>query len=177
MAKKQTGSVIIKIILVLFIILSLSLGVAAGCRLLKGKPADQKANSEETVKRNYVVIDENVSLPNVSEEVINSASSHDVKMNSTWTFSDGKAYSKDAFVENPSSNLNSVYFEIKVNGYDENIFTSPVLPVGSHIENITLDKALKAGTYNCTLTYTLLSKDGKDSVGTLQMALKIIVNA
>jgi len=175
-AKKKTGSVIIKIILVLFIILTLSLGVIAGYRLLTSKSASPAA-TEETVKRNYVVIDENVSLPNVSEEVINSASSHDVKMNSTWTFSDGKAYSKDAFVENPSSNLNSVYFEIKVNGYDENIFTSPVLPVGSHIENITLDKALKAGTYNCTLTYTLLSKDGKDSVGTLQMALKIIIGS
>ena len=99
MAKKKTGSVIIKIILILFIILSLSLGVAAGYRLLKGKPADLKANSEETVKRNYVVIDETTSAPNASEEVINSASSHDVKMNSTWTFSDGKAYSKDAFVE------------------------------------------------------------------------------
>ncbi len=176
MAKKQTGSVIIKIILVLFIILTLSLGVIAGYRLLTSKSA-LPAVTEETVKRNYVVLDDTVSLQNVDESKINSASSHDVKMNSTWTFSDGKAYSKDAFVENPSSNLNSVYFEIKVNGYDEPIFTSPVLPVGSHIENITLDKALKAGTYNCTLTYTLLSKDGKDSVGTLQMALKIIVNA
>lgn len=177
MTKKKTGSVIIKIILILFIILSLSLGVIAGYRLLTGKSSDSPSKTEETVKRNYVVVDETVSLSDVSEEAINSASSHDVKMNSTWTFSDGKAYSKDAFVENPSSNLNSVYFDIKVNGYDESIFTSPVLPVGSHIENITLDKALKAGTYNCTLTYTLLSKDGKDSVGTLQMALKIIIQS
>lgn len=177
MAKKKTGSVIIKIIIILFIILLFSLGVIAGYRLLTGKQTVQKANSEEIVKRNYVVIDENVLAQNASEDVINSVSSHDVKMNSTWTFSDGKAYSKDAFVENPSSNLNSVYFDIKVNGYAESIFTSPVLPVGSHIENITLDKALKAGTYNCTLTYTLLSKDGKDSVGTLQMALKIIIGS
>ena len=28
-----------------------------------------------------------------------------------------------------------------------------------------------------TLTYTLLSKDGKDSVGTLQMALKIVIQS
>jgi hypothetical protein len=176
-AKKKTGSVIIKIILILFIILSLSLGVIAGYKLLTGKSSDSHSKTEETVKRNYVVIDETVSLSDVSEAAVNSASSHDVKMNSAWTFSDGKAYSKDAFVENPSSNINSVYFDIKVNGYAESIFTSPVLPVGSHIENITLDKALKAGTYNCTLTYTLLSKDGKDSVGTLQMALKIIVQS
>ena len=177
MAKRKKGSVIVKIILAIFIILSLSLGVIAGYKLLTGELSESSSKTEKTVKRNYVVIDETVSLSDVSEVAINSASSHDVKMNSTWTFSDGKAYSKDAFVENPSSNINTVYFDVKVNGYAESIFTSPVLPVGSHIENITLDKALKAGTYNCTLTYTLLSKDGKESVGTLQMALKIIIQS
>jgi len=175
--QRRSGSAVLKLILILLIFATLGLGIYAGFNLLSKGSRSVTSNTEEKVKRNYVVLDETVSLQNVDESKINSASSHDVKMNSTWTFSDGKAYSKDAFVENPSSNLNSVYFEIKVNGYDENIFTSPVLPVGSHIENITLDKALKAGTYNCTLTYTLLSKDGKDSVGTLQMALKIIVNA
>ena len=126
-------------------------------------------NSEEKVKRNYVVLADPDALPSADEKSVNSATSHDVKMNSTWTFSDGQAYSRDAFVENPSS--------ITVNGIKEPILTSPVLPVGSHLENITLDKALKAGTYNCTLTYTLLSMDGKESVGTLQMALKIIIQS
>ena len=64
---------------------------------------------------------------------------------------------------------------MKINGYSEPVYTSPVLPVGSHIENISLDKELKAGTYKAVLTYTLLSKDETDSVGTLQMAVKIIV--
>ena len=177
--KKQngSGSAVLKFFLILLIFATLGLGVYAGFNLLSAGTSSVSQKTEEKVKRNYVVIDEAVSLSDVSEAAINSASSHDVKMNSTWTFSDGRAYSKDAFVENPSSNINSVYFDIKVNGYAESIFTSPVLPVGSHIENITLDKALKAGTYNCTLTYTLLSKDGKDSVGTLQMALKIIIGS
>ncbi len=170
---KKTGSVIAKILLVLFIILILGFGCYAGLKLFTGEKGDDIADN--TIKRNYVVLSDADAVPPVSEEEVNSASSYDVKMNSEWTFDNGRAYSKDAFVENPLSNLNSVYFDVKVNGYEEPVFTSPILPVGSHIENITLDKALKAGEYNCTLTYHLLSMDGKDSVGTLQMALKITV--
>jgi hypothetical protein len=171
----KAGSVIVKILLAVFIIIILGLGCYAGFRLFSGEKSSD--STENAVKRNYVVLADAAAIPSVDEEAVNSASSYDVKMNSEWTFANGSAYSEDAFVENPSTNLNSVYFDIKVNGYEEPVFTSPVLPVGSHIENITLDKALKAGTYKCTLIYLLLSMDGKDSVGTLQMALKIIIQS
>jgi hypothetical protein len=174
--KKKTGLSVLKIFLIILSIATLGLGVYAGFSLFS-KGSEAVSGPEEKVKRNYVVLADSSIRPSADEAAVNSATSHDVKMNSTWTFSDGKAYSRDAFVENPSSNLNSVYFEITVSGYKEPIMTSPVLPVGSHLENITLDKALKAGTYNCTLTYTLLSMDGKESVGTLQMALKIIIQS
>jgi len=169
----KAGSVIVKILLGVFIIIILGFGCYAGFRLFAGEKGQNPA--EKDVKRNYVVLADADAVQPVDEVEVNSASSFDVKMNSEWSFADGSAYSEDAFVENPSSNLNSVYFDVKVNGYDEPVFTSPVLPVGSHIENITLDKALKAGIYKCTLTYHLLSMDGKDEIGTLQMALKIVV--
>lgn len=170
---RKKGSVIAKIMLVIFIVLTLGFGSYAGFRLFTGgKESDLP---EKNVKRNYVVLADPAVIPSASEDEVNAASSYDVKMNSEWTFRNGKAYSEDAFVENPLSNLNSVYFDVKINGYSEPVYTSPVLPVGSHIENISLDKELKAGTYKAVLTYTLLSKDEKDSVGTLQMAVKIIV--
>ncbi len=174
--QKKSGLSVVKLLLIILILGTLGLGVYAGINLFS-QSSEIIQNSEEKVKRNYVVLADPDTLPSADEKSVNSATSHDVKMNSTWTFSDGQAYSRDAFVENPSSNLNSVYFKITLNGYKEPIMTSPVLPVGSHLENITLDKALKAGTYNCTLTYTLLSMDGKESVGTLQMALKIIIQS
>ena len=169
----KAGSAIVKILLAVFIIIILGFGCYAGFRLFAGEKG--KDSVEKGVNRNYVVLADAEAVPPVDEEEVNSASSYDVKMNSEWTFANGSAYSEDAYVENPSTNLNSVYFDIKVNGYEEPVFTSPVLPVGSHIENITLDRALKAGVYKCTLTYHLLSMDGKDEVGTLQMALKIVV--
>ena len=177
MKQKQTGAVMIKAVLIILIILLLGLGCYAGYLILKGSSGVGGDEKEEQVIRNYVVYADPAVIPSADAAKVNSATSHDVKMNSTWTFEDGAAYSKDAYVENPLSNINSVYFDVKVNGYDEPVFTSPELPVGSRIENITLDKVLKAGTYNCTLTYYLLSKDGTENVGTLQMALKIIINS
>ncbi|MBP1591336.1 MAG: hypothetical protein ILP22_04785 [Oscillospiraceae bacterium] len=176
MKAKQTGTAVIKAVLIILIILLLGLGCYAGYLILKGSGESGGDETEEHVVRNYVVYADPAVIPSADAAKVNSAASHDVKMNATWTFKDGAAYSKDAYVENPLSNINSVCFDVKVNGYDEPVFTSPELPVGSRLENITLDKVLKAGTYNCTLTYYLLSKDGSENVGTLQMALKIIIN-
>lgn len=134
-----------------------------------------KPDKAETVKRNVVVCDDSLVIPEYDEVMVNTASSHDVKMNSTWVFADGRSHSENAYVENPSTNVNAVYFDVKIAGSDEKIFTSPVLPVGSYMKNIAFDKVLSAGTYNGVLTYTLLGSDGETSIGTLQMTLKIIV--
>ena len=40
------------------------------------------------------------------------------------------------------TNTNAVYFDIMRSDTEETIFESPVIPVGSHMEGITLDKAL-----------------------------------
>ena len=169
----KTGSAAVKVLFVILIVLTLGVGCYAGFRLFAG--GTESDVPEKNVKRNYVVLADPAVVPSASEAEVNAASSYDVKMNSEWTFRNGKAYSEDAFVENPLSNINSVYFDVKINGYSEPVYTSPVLPPGSHLENITLDRELKAGTYKAVLTYTLLSKDEKESVGTLQMAVKIIV--
>lgn len=127
------------------------------------------------VVRNLVVIDENAVVPEYDEKTVNSASQYDVKMNTNWTFADGRSYSEDAYVENPVSNINDVYFDVTVAGYSGKVFTSPVIPVAGHLENITFDKVLPAGSYNGILTYYLLGTDGETSVGNLQVALRILV--
>lgn len=55
---------------------------------------------------------------------------------------------------------------------DETIYKSPILTVGSHLNNITLDSDLPTGVYDCIVTYHLL--DEKDeSFDTVSLNLTI----
>ena len=82
--------------------------------------------------------------------------------------------SDNAYVENAESNTNSVYFDVTRTDTEETIFESPILPVGSHLENITLDSDLPAGTYDCVVTYHLLDEE-ENSISTLKLTVTIIV--
>ena len=76
---RKTGSVIAKIMLVIFIVLTLGFGSYAGFRLFTGgKESDLP---EKNVKRNYVVLADPAVVPSASEAEVNAASSYDVKMN------------------------------------------------------------------------------------------------
>ncbi len=120
---------------------------------------------KESAPRNIVVTPENV------EEIISQLSaaehtapgSYEVTMNTEWTFADGKAASKDAYVENCVRNQNTVYFTVTLAAdSSREIYHSPYLEIGSHIEGLTLDEDLEPGTYDAVLTYYLVDADMKD---------------
>ena len=127
---------------------------------------------EEPVNRNVVVNKDNV------EEVLDQledpvpAGSYEVKMNSTWNFVSGNVPSDNAYVENVEANTNSVYFDVTRVDTEETIFESPILPVGSYLDNITLDSNLPAGIYDCLVTYYLLDENG-ESMSTVKLTLTI----
>lgn len=129
---------------------------------------------EEPVRRNVVVNEDNVDelLEQLEDPV--PAGSYEVKMNSTWNFASGDAPSDNAYVENAEANTNSVYFDVTRTDTEETIFESPILPVGSHLENITLDSKLAAGTYDCLVTYHLLDEND-ESISTVKLTLTINV--
>lgn len=130
------------------------------------------SRKEEPVKRNVVVNKDNV------EEVLEQLEdpvppgSYEVKMNSTWNFASGDAPSDNAYVENVEANTNSVYFDVTRADTEETIFESPILPVGSYLDNITLDSNLPAGTYDCLVTYHLLDEND-ESISTVKLTLTI----
>lgn len=127
---------------------------------------------EEPVKRNVVVNKDNVDeiLEQLEDPV--PTGSYEVKMNSTWDFARGDAPSDNAYVENVEANTNSVYFDVVRTDTDETIFESPILPVGSYLENITLDSNLSAGTYECLVTYHILDEND-ESMSTVKLTLTI----
>lgn len=120
--------------------------------------------SEPKVEMSNVVTPDNV------EDVVNQmeteekvpVGSYEVSMNTEWVFPDGNSASTNAFVENSTANTNTVYFVVTLDGSGEEIYRSPYLMVGSHIENFQLDTALAKGTYNAIITYHLVDDDYND---------------
>lgn len=89
------------------------------------------------------------------------------KMTSSWAFDDGKSASPNAYVANVESNRYSLYFDVYDNATNDLLYSSPILPVGTDIDNIKLDKELAAGEYSAVVMYTLVDEDDKEvsSVG------------
>ena len=161
------------------IIALLACGVVIIALLLVIIAMQLKGKAEpETNKRNVVVTPDNVQevVKAMEEEDVVQAGSYEVTMNTTWNFKDGASASENAYVENAVSNTNDVYFDITLADTEENIYSSPVLPIGSHLEDITLDKALEAGTYDCVITYTLIDEEQKP-LSTVRVSLTIIVES
>lgn len=135
-----------------------------------------KDNDKEE-KRNVVVTSDNVDdvLSKLDGTEPVDSGSYVVTMNSTWIFDNGLAVSENAYVENSTANADNVYFDINRSDTGETIYRSPILTVGSHLEEIALDEELEAGTYNCVMTYYLLDEK-EEKKSSVNVSLTIIVN-
>lgn len=80
-------------------------------------------------------------------------------MNTEWTFSNGKAVSKDALLGNSPSNKKPIRCEVHLADSSEILFETGVLPVGTQVDTIKLSKDLEAGTYPAVCTIYLLNED------------------
>lgn len=144
--------------------------------LLLGRGDGIVGKEPEVPKRNVVVNQDNAKdmLKEMEETKHVRPGNYEAKMNSTWHFADGASASSDAYVENVRSNTNDVYFDVMLADTGEVILESPIIPIGSYMKDITLDKDLDAGTYDCVLVYHLVDQD-QNTVGTLRMAITIII--
>ena len=119
---------------------------------------------QEEIIYNNVVTPDNVDqiISRMEQEEKTPVGAYEVSMNTDWVFPDGKSSSTNAFVENATTNQNTVYFTIALTDSDEDIYRSPYLTVGSHLADIKLDSPLSAGVYNATITYHLVDDDFKE---------------
>ncbi len=134
---------------------------------------------EEEEKRNVVVTQDNV------DEVLNDMENQEyvepgyysVSMSNEWHFLTGDAISEDAYVENVEENTNDIYFDVFLAGNEEEaILKSPVIPRGSEMNNIALDKPLSAGTYECVMVYHLVDEE-QNTISILRVGFTIYVEA
>ena len=97
------------------------------------------------------------------------------KMTTSWVFEDGKSESPNAYVANVESNLHTIYFDVYDTATDELLYSSPMLPVGTELNNIKLEKELQKGEYDAVVQYTLVGEENEE-VSTVGFNITISVN-
>lgn len=166
--EKKGGKKTVGIVILVLVILVLA-GVII--YLLMTREPDEKE------RRNEVITPDNVEeiIKQMEEEEFVEPGYYTVTMNYDWHFSAGDAVSSDAYVENMAGNTNAVYFDLFLADDEENaIYKSPVIPVGSMLQDIALDTPLDAGTYDCVAVYHLVD-DEQNTISTLRVTVTVII--
>ncbi|MDR1961319.1 MAG: hypothetical protein LBQ16_03460 [Gracilibacteraceae bacterium] len=96
-------------------------------------------------------------------------------MNTTWSFPDGASASGDAVMGNAASNNYPFWFTITLSGTNEIVYTSSLLPVGTQLAEIVLDKDLAAGTYPAVLTVHMVDEEGAEVEGNMGFGIALII--
>lgn len=150
-----------------------AVGIAIATVSLSGH-SDKKSDNDSSAY-NLVVAPEGNDAS--SDETVSKAAAgtYDVCMNSNWVFSDARSASENAYVENITTNTNTVNFIVKRDDTGDTIYESPYIPVGSSLEKIKLnDESLSKGTYPCTLTYHLVDEQHID-ISTLNISISVVI--
>lgn len=82
-----------------------------------------------------------------------------VSMNSDWVFERWNTPSINAHVENSTFNTRTVYFDLVLRETGELIFSSPFLPVGAVLDQVTLNTRLEPGIHPASVVYHLVDDD------------------
>ncbi len=164
--KKNASIIVIAILAVVIIVLVVFL-------IKRGDAPDKRDVSNST----RVILDEDSAqstMDEMREEV--EEGMFECSMSTEWTFSDGTSTSKDAYIANSSNNTHPFYFDVVLDGSEETIYSSPVIPVGSQITDIQLDKDLDAGTYKAICKYVLLKdEESQEELSTANFVVTITV--
>ncbi len=175
-SKKNTKVIIIAAIVIIVVLI----GAVVTLAIKISSDKDDTSTAEETTATTRQVLINDENAESIVEDLLNEetavipVSHYAVDMTVEWHFPDGTSASTDAYVGNSTLNSTDVYFDVARKDNGEIIYASPVIPLGSAIEEIKLDTDLDAGTYPCILTYTLIDEN-QTPISTLNVAVEIIV--
>lgn len=161
--KSKKKVIIIAVIVVLLAVIG-ALGFAVYGLLHKEEPKPQRTVSEGLV----------VDADEIDQKASEARFTTD--MNMIWTFPSGSKVSDNAEIGNSASNQYECYFEVYLNDEDQTLlYSSPVLPVGKRLEQLEMDQALPAGTYDAVCTYHVLDDEDPDvELGTVSFAVTLM---
>lgn len=127
---------------------------------------------------NVVITSDNIDeiIDQMENEEYIPRGSYEVRMNTKWEFPNGSSASSNAYVANVIENQSTVFFTIVLSDdKSREVYKSPYMAPGSHLENIKLDDILDAGTYQGVLTYHLVDDDYKET-GTVSVKVTLTIN-
>jgi len=160
-----------------FLIVAL-VGVIVALVILMNRNQPESESEPERELRSVVVNEDNAEelLDQIMSEESEPVGTgfYEVKMTTTWNFPDGASAAENAYVENVPTNTNDVYFNVELRDTGEVLYESPVIPLGSHLRDITLERDLDAGSYPCVLTYYMVDEEQR-VVDSLRMGLQVVV--
>lgn len=96
-------------------------------------------------------------------------------MNTTWIFPDGKSSSSNAIMGNAAENNYPFWFTVTLPDTEEIIFQSGLMPVGTQLSKIKLDKNLKMGTYPAVITIHMIDDEGEEVEGNMTFNITLEV--
>lgn len=83
-------------------------------------------------------------------------------MNTTWVFNDGKSPSTNAVMGNSSANTYPFWFTLSLPDTGDILYKSAILPLGTQIDKITLEKDLDKGEYQAVATIHMVDENGAE---------------
>ena len=167
----KSKTTIIALLIVLFVVIA----TLASVVYFMNKKDDNPSSSVSTGRGTVVTLDnKDEILADLNNKV--SDGFYEIMRNVEWSFKDASTPSEDAYVANPTTNSNTVYFDVVVDSTGQTVYESPMIPVGYALQDIALKSDLAAGTYPCTLTYHLVDENSKD-ISTLAVGVTLNIES
>lgn len=153
------------IIITAFVVLLAALAVCISLLFSKEKDNSESlpetrpmSAAEKALERGFVSED---SADDIMAEMADKVADgmFECEMTMSWTFQDGNSVASNAYVANSENNLHTLYFDVYDNETDELLYSSPMMPVGTELREIKLEKKLPAGEYSALVMYTLVDEE------------------
>jgi len=155
-------------IVVIFILLLVIIALLVYIAFFRNKASEVENNGDEISAssgigegESYIIDESNFERINKEIQEKTSEGMFATYMNMYWNFPDSSSPSSNAVIGNDPSNIKPIYFEIKLENGDI-VYKSAILPVGSMLKEIKLNKSVPKGVYKAFCIYHLMDeKDGK----------------
>lgn len=171
-ANKSSKVIIVIAIVAVVIIVALVVVIMMLLGKINSKQPPQNTRATVTTADATIATDDNL------EELLAKANepSEDAfyvcEMNVDWYFKDATEPSYNANVVNAVENTRTVYFDLALEGSMDVLYSSPYIPVGQAVKEVTLNADLEAGTYPAVVVYHMVDDDGNE-VGGVTVAVTL----
>jgi hypothetical protein len=169
----QKGLTTKHIVLILGVLLILCAAVITTILLLRKQPA---ATTMEIAGAK--VVDQS-NLSTIKQDIEDKVAKgmFETFMNTTWSFPDGKSPSSDAVMGNSAANNYPFWFTVTLSDTQEIVYTSSLMPLGTQLEKIILEKDLEKGTYPAVVNIHMVDENGAEVESNMGFNITVIVKS